>query len=251
MRGVRAADWCVDRFVDVAFLILLLIGLYFMYDSAYVFYHSRAAVVGPYKPADGNLADLRELSKDVVGWITLDDTMVDYPVLQGKNNFEYLNKDPFGKFSLSGSIFLDSRNASDFSDDYSIIYGHHMSGEYMFGALDDFADETFFREHETGTLVTLRGEFPIQVLAFFQTDASDSMVFAPEITRTDMWSYIRQNSERVRDNVDSVGRIVALTTCKSPTTTKRTVLFVAIDESKGPKGKQTLSEKKEEAATQQ
>ena len=67
-----------------------------------------------------------KLNKDVVGWITIFDTHISYPVVQGKDNQEYLNKDVFGKFSFSGSIFLDYRNACDFTDSYSIIYGHHM-----------------------------------------------------------------------------------------------------------------------------
>ena len=52
-----------------------------------------------------------KLNKDVVGWITIFDTHISYPVVQGKDNQEYLNKDVFGKFSFSGSIFLDYRNA--------------------------------------------------------------------------------------------------------------------------------------------
>ena len=230
LRGIRAADWCVDRFVDVVFLLLLLIGIYFMYDSAYVFYHSRAAVVGPYKPDGADMTALKELSEDVVGWITLDDTTIDYPVMQGKTNFEYLNKDPFGKFSLSGSIYLDSRNASDFSDAYSLVYGHHMSGEYMFGALDLFADEAYFEEHTTGTLTTERGKFPVTVIAFYQTDASDSMVFDVEMERNDMAGYIESHAERFREAGAAQKKIVALTTCKSPTTTKRTAVFVVIEE---------------------
>ncbi|MBR1845920.1 MAG: class B sortase, partial [Oscillospiraceae bacterium] len=63
--------------------------------------------------------------------------------MQGETNGKYLNTDPYGEYSLSGSIFLDSRNAGDFSDSYSLVYGHHMADGMMFGALDAFFDEGY------------------------------------------------------------------------------------------------------------
>ena len=71
---------------------------------------------------------------------------------RGKENYEYLNKDPYGEFSLSGSIFLDARNDPDFKDDYSLIYGHHMEKGAMFGALDDFQDRAYFDQRRSGTV---------------------------------------------------------------------------------------------------
>lgn len=86
-----------------------------------------------------------KLNKDVVGWITIFDTHISYPVVQGKDNQEYLNKDVFGKFSFSGSIFLDYRNACDFTDSYSIIYGHHMEYGAMFGDVVEFKNDDYFQ----------------------------------------------------------------------------------------------------------
>ena len=96
-----------------------------------------------------------KLNKDVVGWITIFDTHISYPVVQGKDNQEYLNKDVFGKFSFSGSIFLDYRNACDFTDSYSIIYGHHMEYGAMFGDVVEFKNDDYFQEHKTGALFLL------------------------------------------------------------------------------------------------
>ncbi|MBO5564243.1 MAG: class B sortase [Lachnospiraceae bacterium] len=233
-RAVRTADWLVDRFVDIVFILLLLIGLYFMYDSVYVFYNSRAAAVAPYRPENGDIAGLQQIAEDAVAWITLDDTYIDYPIMQGEDNREYLNKNAFGEYSLAGAIFMDSNNAKDFSDDYTVVYGHHMSGQYMFGALDAFADRTYFDKHRTGTLITERGEFPITVIAFFQTDASNSMVFNIYEDHSAMLSYLEQNADHYAEGGHredgTAKRIVGLTTCKSPTTTKRTAVFVAIEE---------------------
>ena len=89
----------------------------------------------------------------MVGWLTVDGTSIDYPVMQGGNNLTFLNRNPYGEFSLSGSIFLDSRNSPDFSDEYSIIYGHHMAYGKLFGALDAFLDETYTSSHRSRTLL--------------------------------------------------------------------------------------------------
>ena len=96
-----------------------------------------------------------KLNKDVVGWIKIFDTHISYPVVQGKDNQEYLNKDVFGEFSFSGSIFLDYRNACDFTDSYSIIYGHHMEYGAMFGDVVEFKNDDYFQEHKTGALFFL------------------------------------------------------------------------------------------------
>ena len=79
-------------------------------------------------------------------WITIDNTHIDYPVLQGKDDMEYVNKDPFGEFALSGSIFLSTKNASDFSDVYNMTYGHHMENGAMFGDLTKMLDLKYLKD---------------------------------------------------------------------------------------------------------
>ena len=80
--------------------------------------------------------ELQAVNPDVCAWVTLDNTNIDHPVLQGTDNLSYINRDVYGNFSLAGSIFLDSRNDSHFSDPYSLLYGHHMDNSGMYGDLD-------------------------------------------------------------------------------------------------------------------
>ncbi len=223
---VKAADRAVRIAVDVVFIIILLIALWFIVDTIYVYYNARAGTTMPYKPTDGTTAVLQELSEDAIGWITIDDTTIDYPVMQGKDNYEYLNKDPYGNHSLSGSIYLDSRDASDFSDPYSILYGHHMSGGFMFGALDDFEDKSYFESHLTGTLTTKRGELPVSVEAFMYTDASNDLVFDADSSEAELEQFIKSNANNYNGAVPLDGKLIALSTCRSPTSTRRMILFV-------------------------
>lgn len=75
------------------------------------------------------------MNPDVCGWLTLDHTKIDYPVVQGTDNFEYLEKDVLGNPSVAGSIFLDAKSDRNFHDFYTVIMGHHMQGRKMFGVL--------------------------------------------------------------------------------------------------------------------
>ena len=219
---IISIDRGIDKVLTVLFLILLLLGVYFAYDSYYVFNAASLNPLAGYKPVGEDTSRLRTLSPDVVAWIEIFDTRIDYPVMQGKDNSEYLNKNPYGDYSLSGSIFLDSYNAPDFSDDYNVLYGHHMSGGYMFGAIDAFEDEEYFDQHRNGLLTTIDGaRYAVEIFAFMETDAKESLVF--DVTEEgDRHEFIASNSSVYRA---AEGQILAMSTCKSPLTTERTVIF--------------------------
>ena len=225
---IVSIDRNIDRILTVLFLIIMLLGIYFAYDSYYVFNSSRLNSLVGYKPERGNTGVLKELSDDVVAWIDIYDTTIDYPVMQGENNSEYLNKNAYGDYSLSGAIFLDSHNQQDFSDDYNILYGHHMSGGFMFGAIDDFEDEEYFDNHRAGLLTTIYGgTFDINLFAFVETDANELVAFDLTYEGGDIAAFVRENAKIYREEA---GKILAISTCKSPLTTERTVLFAILTE---------------------
>ncbi|MBQ2580494.1 MAG: class B sortase, partial [Ruminococcus sp.] len=168
--------------VIAVFGFVMLIGIWQVYDNYYVFNHALDDSVLKYKPDPNDPSAVRDspITDDMVGWITIDDTNIDYPVMQGESNSHFLNTDPFGKYSLSGSIFLDSRCSSDFSDSFSLIYGHHMEYGKMFGALDDFLNRSFLEKHKKGTLMVGRNAekvYEIEVFAAMKVSAKEKTVF--------------------------------------------------------------------------
>lgn len=222
---LKQLDNWSDCFIKIIFLIILLIGSYISYDMWYVYHHTGNNTVKGYKPEEITEETLKNISEHVVAWITIDNTSIDYPVLQGKDNVEYLNKDPFGEYNLSGSIFLDSRNKADFSDDYNILYGHHMTGGYMFGALDSFKKEEFFKQHQTGTLSVGNQKYQLYILGILITDANVKEVFDTDITG-DRLPILKKEAKYWRGSGE--GKLLALTTCKEPLTTARTALICEI-----------------------
>ena len=90
---------------------------------------------------------LKKINPDIVGWIKVPGTRIDYPVLQGSRWNEYLHKDYKGEYCYAGSIFLQPETS--FEDKHLILYGHNMRTRSMFGSLHEFESEDFYKKHET------------------------------------------------------------------------------------------------------
>ena len=88
---------------------------------------------------------LAQINPDVVGWITIPDTNIDYPIVQSQDNDTYLRKSFEGESTAAGSIFLDFESQSDMEGYNNIIYGHHMKNGSMFKDVVEYKDEQYFR----------------------------------------------------------------------------------------------------------
>ena len=108
---------------------------------------------------------LRAVNPEVVGWLTIDGTDIDYPIAQHSDNDYYLHHLFNGEWNSSGCIFLDSRDSSDFSDKNSILYGHHMDNGSMFQNLIYYKDSSFCEEHPTAQLITPDGSCVVEFFA--------------------------------------------------------------------------------------
>ena len=215
-----------EKTMLVAFVAALLVVIYSMYDTWYVFNQASDDSYLQFRPDRVNADTFEEspIVSDMVAWITIYDTNIDYPVMQGETNSQYLNLDPYGEFSLSGSIFLDSRNASDFSDSYSIIYGHHMEYGRMFGALDEYLDNDYLNSHDSGELLVGRDgntRYGLKIFFAMTADARDEKVFDTD------------KSEELVEFLEAQGfdvnnRIICLSTCAGDVSSTRTVVFAYI-----------------------
>ena len=227
-KSIIIAHKSIDYIVLIAALLLFLICLYAMIDAYMVYAGANDSNIMKYKPAAGDTEMLRELSADAVAWITVDGTRIDYPVMQGKTNDDYLNKDPYGEFSLSGSIFLDSRNEKMFSDPYSLVYGHHMEYGAMFGSLDEYAGKEFFDAHKTGSLIVANDtEYQITFFAACKAQATEKIIFdPPESDNPSRLEYLSKNALiYYPQEVDANSKLIALSTCQSAESNERMIVF--------------------------
>lgn len=207
----------IDNVIVVVGLICMFLGGYCLVDNYNVYNKADITQALGYKPTVTEDGITFDDVPNAIAWLQIPDTHIDYPIMQGKDNLEYINKDCFGKYSLAGSIFLDFKNDSSFINDYNILYGHHMAGGKMFGDLEKFIDNKFFSKHLTGYLLTKEKIYRITFTQCFETSAYDKEVFSLDV----------DNSERKFYNGK---KTVALTTCKTTTDTNRMVLIGELEE---------------------
>ncbi len=215
--------------------------------SAYVLLNTWELVNAPqevqrqlveYKPSDtGDLRtsfmQLSAINPDVCAWITIDGTGIDFPVLQGETNFDYLTTDVYGEYAASGSIFLDYNNDRDFKDCYSILMGHHMQGGAMFGDVALFTEERFFRENTAGVLYLPDRELALETTAIILADAYDAVIYNVEL-------YDTEQKERLISQINSLAlytrglplsledKLIALSTCSADYTNARILLICRV-----------------------
>ena len=211
------------------FAFIIFVGVWQALDGYYLFSHTIDTNIRQYKPDPEKKeeAAASPITNDMRGWITIDETGIDYPVMQAKDNTYYLNTDPFGEYSFSGSIFLDSRCSPDFSDYYSLIYGHHMNYGRMFGALDDFLDGSYLAGHSEGTLYVGRDAeevYKLKVFAAMRVSARERIVF--DLSQDEIESYIL--SRTGASSNDPGGRLLALSTCVDAGSYDRIIVFCRI-----------------------
>lgn len=78
---------------------------------------------------------LQSINNDIIGWIKIPNTNINYPILKGETDEYYLRKDIYKNYNFSGSIFVDSSTDKEFSDDNTVIYGHNLKNGKMFSQL--------------------------------------------------------------------------------------------------------------------
>lgn len=231
----------VDRTVDFALLLVILLlavlGIYALWDADTVYETAKAEQYEIYKPktedATEGFEQLKALNPEVIGWLTVYGTGIDYPLVQADNNEKYVNTDVKGGYSMTGSLFLDCRNNPSYTDFNSIIYGHHMAKNAMFGSLHNFEENKFFEEHRYGALFCNSRRYGLEVFAFFPADAYDKTVYAPAMTGDDSrLAYIKMLETRAlqKREIDVTGsdRIVLLSTCTADVTNGRYLLAAKI-----------------------
>lgn len=175
----------------------------------------------PKVPIPVDFEYLLSRNEDIVAWIEVDGTTIDYPVLYDTTKFrEYLNRNYLHSFSLSGSVFMLYYNSPDFSDFNTVIYGHNMIDGSMFGALHSFEDQAFFDEHRTIMVYTPDRVLTYEIFAAYRVDNLDQVLNYPSETREDRQAYIDQiythDVKAIFDRSIEVtpdDRIITLSTC--------------------------------------
>ena len=119
--------------------------------------------------------ELADINENYAGWIRIEGTPVDYPMVQS-DNVKYLNTTFWGSHNRAGTIFLDERNTGQFNGTFVVAYGHNSRSGGMFGSLRDFARVEHKVHHPDITIFTRNGEvLTYRIIAAFATTINDDL----------------------------------------------------------------------------
>ena len=160
----------------------------------------------------------RNEAPGIEGWIKIDGTQINYPIMRASDNDYYLTRLPNGTRSSSGSIFMDYRNSPDFSNRNTLIYGHRMRSGAMFGTLRYYGNQSFYDKHPTVSIFTPRGDFEVELIAGYAFDQTKETVPLRFDNEEDFDKYIadarRRSTFKSDVEVKAVDRLVTLATCE-------------------------------------
>ena len=166
---------------------------------------------------DINFDALDGVGSNLVAWLYSPETVINYPVAQGQDNFYYLNHLADGTENGNGCLFIDWKNASDFSDENTVIYGHHMQSGKMFASLVNYADQSYFEEHPVIYLTTRTGKYKIELFSGYTTDRNSSAYTLRFATKHEFAEWLREVSDksdfRTSMRLSTEDHIVTLSTC--------------------------------------
>lgn len=162
--------------------------------------------------------DLQEVNKKIFGWISVDGTKLDNPILQADNNEFYLEHNFKDGYSRAGSIFMDYRNDVMNMNRNTILYGHAMKNGTMFGSLKNYLKQDYANAHRTIYLDTLYEGYDVEVFAAYETTIDFYYIETEFQTDEAFGQFIEEVNKRSVIEMDvEVGlddKIVTLSTCK-------------------------------------
>lgn len=170
---------------------------------------------------------LQAQNPDVVGWIYIPDTKINYPVLQGESNDTYLHHLMTGAYNASGSIFLEAGIPRDFSSQNNPVYGHNMKNSTMFAMLTRYKRQAFYEEHPVAYLMTPEWNYVVRLFSGYVTDV-DADAWDTWFAEGDMQTWLDGVCKRSGFTSDVIptaeDRILTLSTCSYETDDARFVV---------------------------
>lgn len=154
--------------------------------------------------------NLKSINQDIVGWIQIEDTKINYPILKDNNLF-YLKHSYDKKYNSSGSIF--TTNTNPFEDSETIIYGHNMKNGSMFSLLGKYLNEDFLYAHQHFKIYTSNGNYEATVFSAYSIAFETENSNIKQLYINERIKYYQKASKCKVSNVEISNKIIKLSTC--------------------------------------
>jgi len=179
---------------------------------------------GPNDSIRPQFTDLHAVNERIVGWVSVEGTKLNNPILQAEDNDFYLNRNFKDNYSRAGSVFMDYRNDVMDMSRNTVIYGHSMKNDTMFGSLKKYAKQEYADEHATIYFDTLYDSYDIKVFAAYETTIDFYYIeteFASDEDYSEYLDEVRKRSVIDMDvEVNPGDQIVTLSTCNNAVDSK-------------------------------
>lgn len=154
--------------------------------------------------------NLKSINQDIVGWIHIEDTKINYPILKDNNLF-YLKHSYDKKYNSSGSIF--TTNTNPFEDSETIIYGHNMKNGSMFSLLGKYLNEDFLYAHQHFKIYTPNGNYDATIFSAYSIAFEIESNNIKKLSFDERVQYYQNASKCKVANVETSDKIIKLSTC--------------------------------------
>lgn len=224
----------MKRILFISFVIMLvsisLISIFFIYKDKKEDYEQEKVfeeiidIVNESKEKEENAINIEELYKinnDIVGWLKIDNTNINYPVMQTKDRPNYyLKRNFYKKYSSLGTPYI-AENCNIETSDNLIIYGHHIKGKRVFGELENYKSKEYYNNHKNIKFYTMQEKEEYEIIAVFKTiaytgfryyefyNAKDEREFCTFVNKCKELSFY--DTEKIAEYGD---KLITLSTCE-------------------------------------
>ena len=165
-----------------------------------------------------NWESLKSTNNDIVGWITIGGTAIDYPILKSNNSF-YLEHSYNKKYNANGSIFILENNLCHTPQ--TVIYGHNRRNGLMFAELSNYMEKDFFDEHKDFYIYTPEKTYKANIFSVYSINVNTEKSNLENLNFEEQIEYYKQKSKYKIDTQEHIEELVKLSTCSYLNTLKR------------------------------
>ena len=173
---------------------------------------------------------LHAVSQDVIAWIEMEDSSIDYPVVQGTDNVWYLKHLIDGTYNDAGTVFMDAEGNADFTGRNTVLYAHHMlNNPLMFAEIENFKDQSYYESHRRILIHTPDAEYEMYPVAGMVTTGTSDYIRLSFADDADYLSYIdgfvSRSTFASQETITASDQMMMLSTCSYDVTDGRYVLI--------------------------
>lgn len=164
---------------------------------------------------------LKEINNDTVGWLTVNNTKIDYPVVQATDNDYYLYRDYYKNKNRHGWIYMDYRNNIEDLSDNTIIFGHNLANQKMFGTLRYVTNPSWYKKssNQIITFNTTKANMKWQIISIYKIPVTNDYLVANFASSEDKLNFLDMITQRsiydFNATYDENTKIITLSTCSN------------------------------------